>query len=71
MLLGGVEHILDEDEDEDIEATSSAVTEAEEQLVKNMLTDDVLAQAQSVRVYFPYPDETYSRGENGFELSGE
>ena len=75
VLLDRIEHILDDEDEEDIEATSSAVTEAEERLVKSILTDGVLdgylAQAQSVRVYFPYYDETYVRGENGFELSGE
>ena len=75
VLLDRVEHILDDEDEEDIEATSSAVTEAEERLVKSLLTDgyagEELAQAQSVRVYFPYYDETYVRGENGFELSGE
>ena len=71
VLLDRVEHILDDEDEEDIEATSSAVTEAEERLVKSLLTDgyagEELAQAQSVRVYFPYYDETYVRGENGFE----
>ena len=72
VALNLVYNILDDEDEDDIEATSDAIVEAEDELIETMLKDEfgkLLAQAQFVQVIFEDRNpETYVRTETCFEL---